>query len=55
MKSNVAVTLPLTLWVPVEANSREKAIETARQVALNTPITYWNDDFSNASLEIVEE
>ena len=56
MKYNVAVTLPLTLWVPdVEAASQEEAIEKARQTALYTPFTYWNDDFSNASLEIVEE
>lgn len=56
MKYNVAVTLPLTLWIPdVEAASQEEAIEKARQTALYTPFTYWNDDFSNASLEIVEE
>ena len=56
MKYNVAVTFPMTLWVPdVEAASREEAIEKAREIAINTPFTYWNDDFSNASLEIVEE
>ena len=56
MKYTVAVTLPLTLWVPdVEANSPEEAIEKARQTALYTPFTYWNDDFSNAVLEIVED
>ena len=56
MKFNVAVTFPLTLWVPdVEAASQEEAIEKARKIALETPYEDWNDDFSNASLEIVEE
>lgn len=56
MKYNVAVTLPLTLWVPdVEANSPEEAIEKAREIALDTPYEDWGDDFSYATLEIVEE
>ena len=55
MKYNVAVTLPLTLWVEVEADSPEDAIEKARLEALYTPYTFWNDDFSNAELEIVDE
>lgn len=56
MKYNVAVTFPLTLWIPgVEASSQEEAIEKARKIALETPYEDWGDDFSNASLEIVEE
>lgn len=53
-KYNVAVTLPLTLWVEVEAENPETAIEKARLEALYTPYTFWNDDFSHATLEIVE-
>lgn len=56
MKYNVAVTFPLTLWVPdVEATSQEEAIEKARKIALETPYEDWGDDFSNTTLEIVEE
>jgi hypothetical protein len=56
MKYNVAVTFPLTLWVPdVEAARQEEAIEKARKIALETPYEDWGDDFSNATLEIVEE
>ena len=56
MKYTIAVTLPLTLLVPdVEAASQEEAIEKARKIALETPYEDWGDDFSYATLEIVEE
>ena len=54
MKYNVAVTLPLTLWVEVDAENPEDAIDKARLEALYTPYEDWGDDFSYATLEIVE-
>lgn len=56
MKYNVGVTLPLSLFLPdVEANSPEEAIEKAKQMALYTPYGFWDDDFSKATAEIIEE
>lgn len=55
MEYKVAVTLPLTLWVEVEAENEEIAISMARDIALDTPYEDWGDDFSYATLEIVEE
>lgn len=53
-KFNVAVTLPLTLWVEVEAENNDEAIEKAKEVALKTPYAEWGDDFSTATAEVVE-
>lgn len=50
----IAVTLPLTLWVEVDASSEEEALEKARETALNTPTSDWGDDFSTAELDIVK-
>lgn len=52
---NIAVTLPITLWLTVKASSRDEAIEKAKEKALNTPYEEWGDDFSNAELDIVED
>ena len=52
---NVAVTLPLTLWVEVEAENEDEAIEQAREIALKTPTEEWGDDFSTAQFDIVPE
>ena len=54
-KFNIAVTLPLTLWVEVEAKTPEKAKEAAKDIALHTPYEEWGDDFSTASFEIVDD
>ena len=54
-KFNVAITLPLTLWVEVEAENDDEAIEKAREIALKTPYEEWGDDFSTAEADIVEE
>ena len=52
---NVAVTLPLTLWVEVDAISEEDAREQAKEIALKTPYKEWGDDFSYATLDIVKD
>lgn len=54
-KFNVAITLPLTLWVEVEAENDDEAIEKAKEIALKTPYEEWGDDFSTAEADIVEE
>lgn len=54
-KFNVAVTLPLTLWVEVEASSEQEALEMAKEEAVKTPISEWGDDCSNLELEIVRD
>ena len=54
-KFNVAITLPLTLWVEVEAENDDEAIEKARDMALKVPYDEWGDDFSTAEADIVEE
>lgn len=50
----VAVTLPLTLWVEVMADNEESAKDIAKDIALNTPYEDWGDDFSFATLDIVK-
>ena len=55
MRYQVAVTLPLTLWVEVKAGSREEALEKARERALHTPYGDWGDDFSTATFDIVQD
>ena len=52
---NIAVTLPLTLWVEVEAEDENEAIEQAKEIALGTPYEDWGDDFSTAEYDIVPE
>lgn len=54
-KFNIAVTLPLTLWVEVEAETPEQAKEAAKDIALHTPYEDWGDDFSTASFDIVND
>ena len=54
-KFNIAVTLPLTLWVEVEAETPEQAMEAAKDIALHTPYEDWEDDFSTASFDIVND
>lgn len=54
-KYKIAVTLPLTLWVEVDATSEEDAIEKAKDIALKTPTEDWGDDFSTASYDIVND
>ena len=51
----VAVTLPLTLWVEVWAHSAEDAIEKAKQIAEDEPYQNWGDDLSTMQAEIVKE
>ena len=52
---NIAVTLPLSLWVEVEAENEEQAIEMAKKEALETPYKEWGDDFSYAEFDIVPD
>lgn len=52
-KYQVAVTLPLTLWVEVNAASKAEAIEKAKDIAINTPSDEWGDDISTMTFEIV--
>lgn len=52
---NIAVTLPLSLWVEVEAENEEQAIEMAKKEALETPYKDWGDDFSYAEFDIVPD
>lgn len=51
----VAVTLPLTLWVEVYAPSEAEALEKAREIASNVPYQNWGDDLSTLQLEIIKE
>lgn len=51
----IAVTLPLTLWVETEADSDEAAINQARDIALATPLSEWGDDMSTAQYDIVND
>ena len=51
----VAVTLPLTLWVEVYAPSEAEALEKAREIASNVPYQNWGDDISTMEAEIVRE
>ena len=54
-KYTVAVTLPLTLWVPdIEAETEEEALAKARETALKTPYGDWGDDTSTMQLEVVK-
>ena len=54
-KFNIAVTLPLTLLVEVEAETPEQSKEAAKDIALHTPYEDWGDDFSTASFDIVDD
>lgn len=54
-KYNIAATLPLTLWVPVEADNREEAIEKAKAVVKETPLEDFGCDFSTTGYDIVNE
>ena len=54
-KYNIAATLPLTLWVPVEAGSREEAIEKAKAVVETTPLEEFGCDLSTAEYDVVNE
>lgn len=50
----VAVTLPLTLWVPdIEATTKEEALAKAKETALKTPYEDWGDDVSTMQFDIV--
>ena len=49
------MTVPSTSKREVEAENEEIAISMARDIALDTPYEDWGDDFSYATLEIVEE
>jgi len=55
MKYNVAVYLPLSLWLEIEAGNEDEAIAKAKAMALATPYEEWGDDFSNAEFEIVND
>ena len=55
MKYNVAVTLPLTLWVEVEADNEQEAQELAKEQAIATPYEDWGDDCSTITTEIVPD
>ena len=52
-KFNIAVTLPLTLWVEVEAENDQQALEKAKEIALKTPYENWGDDFSTVQMDIL--
>ncbi len=54
-KYSIAVTLPLTLWVEVEATDDQQALKKARKIALKTPYKDWGDDFSSAEFDIVKD
>ena len=54
MKYKVAVYLPMSLWLEVDAADKTEALNLAREQAIGIPIEQWNDDCSNMSLEIVE-
>lgn len=53
-KFKVAVTLPLTLLLEVEAEDEIDAIDKARPIALYTPTEQWGDDFSNATFDVID-
>ncbi len=53
-KYSIAVTLPLTLWVEVEATDDQQALEKARKIASKTPYKDWGDDFSTAEFNIAK-
>ena len=54
MKYKVAVYLPLSLWVEVDAADKEEAARLAKERAVKTPIEEWNDDCSIISTDIVD-
>lgn len=54
-KYNIAATVPLTLWVPVEAGNREEAIEKAKDVVEKTPLEDFGCDLSTAEYDVVNE
>ena len=51
----IAVTLPLTLWVEVEADDDTEALEKARHEAMHTPYEEWGDDMSTIQTDIVNK
>ena len=52
-KYNIAVTLPLTLWVETEADNDRDALEKARETACETPFEKYGCNMSSLQMDIV--
>ena len=51
----LAVTLPLSLWVKVQANNEAEARTLALDEAQNTELTEWSSDTPETDIIKVEE
>lgn len=51
----IAVTLPLTLWIEVEAADEQEALEKAKNTAVETPYEDWGDDMTCATYDIIKD
>lgn len=51
----IAVTLPLSLWVKVQANNEAEARTLALDEAQNTKLTEWSSDTPETDIVKVEE
>ena len=54
-KFRVGVYLPLSYYTEVYAKNEEEAKETALEEALQTPFNDWDDDFSKATAEVIDD
>lgn len=54
-KYKVGVYLPLSYMTEVYAKNEEEAKETALEEALQTPFNDWDDDFSKATAEVIDD
>lgn len=51
----VGVTLPVSICLEVICETEEEAIDIAKDMAMKEPWNEWDDDFSKAKVEILED